>query len=114
MIGGTSIKQTESEIKKFPDIIVATPGRLVDLLKNSMGFNLDNIEILVLDEADRLLDLGFKKEILYIINEINKRRQTLLFSATLTATIKELANLSLKNPIKIDASKGLFANKLHQ
>lgn len=63
VIGGTSIRQTESEIRKLPDIIIGTPGRLVDLLKNSMGINFDNVEILVLDEADRLLDLGFKNEI---------------------------------------------------
>lgn len=73
-------------------------------MKNTQSFDLNNIEILVFDEADRLIQMGFKNEIDYIISELGKRHQTMLFSATLNNTIKDLARMSLIDPIYIDMS----------
>ena len=95
-------KQTEA-IRKGVDILVATPGRLLDLM--NQGFiKLSNIEYFVLDEADRMLDMGFIHDIRKIIAELPVKRQSLFFSATLPKNIVELSKKILKNPIKIEIS----------
>ena len=78
---------------------------------NTIGFNLDNIDILILDEADRLLELGFIEQIKYIINECQIQRQTMLFSATMTNKVEQLITLSLNNPIRIKINDVLVVNK---
>jgi len=95
-------KQTEA-LRKGVDILVATPGRLLDLM--NQGFiKLNHIEYFVLDEADRMLDMGFIHDIQKIIAELPVKRQSLFFSATLPKNIVELSKKILKNPIKIEIS----------
>jgi superfamily II DNA/RNA helicase len=101
--GGVSIKPQIAELSKDVDIVVATPGRLLDLINNN-HIALNNIHTLVFDEADRLLDLGFKQEINSIIKNLPENIQTLLFSATFDASITKFSKSILKDPtiIKID------------
>lgn len=99
--GGLPLKEQEMELKRRPDIVIATPGRLIDHLRNSVSFSLDSIEILVLDEADRMLDVGFSDELNEIINFCPKGRQTMLFSATMTDNVDELIKLSLNKPVRL-------------
>ncbi|MGM0497116.1 MAG: DEAD/DEAH box helicase [Bacteroidota bacterium] len=95
-------KQTEA-LRKGVDILVATPGRLLDLM--NQGFiKLNDIEYFVLDEADRMLDMGFIHDIKKIIAELPAKRQSLFFSATLPKNIVELSKKILKNPIKVEIS----------
>jgi len=95
--GGVSIKPQISNIVKGVDILIATPGRLLDLLSNG-HLSLQDLSVLVFDEADRMLDLGFKAEIDQIMQQIPKKRQTLLFSATLDDSIYKLSKTLLNNP----------------
>ncbi|MHB9027756.1 MAG: DEAD/DEAH box helicase [Candidatus Latescibacterota bacterium] len=96
---GTQIKA----LRKNPDILVATPGRLLDLF--AQGYiRLEGIEILVLDEADRMLDMGFIPDIRRIVAKLPVNRQTMLFSATISPEIARLASSMLKNPASIDVA----------
>jgi ATP-dependent RNA helicase DDX27 len=99
--GGTSVKEEESTLRKLPDIVVATPGRFIDHLRNTRGFHVDDLEILILDEADRLLELGFADELQEIVRLCPKKRQTILTSATMTTAVERLTQLSLRNPIRL-------------
>ncbi|EFA82896.1 putative RNA helicase [Heterostelium album PN500] len=101
VVGGLSNKVQEVELRKRPDVVIATPGRLIDHLLNAHDVGLDDLEILVLDEADRLLDMGFKDELEKIVESCPANRQSLLFSATLSDEVKTLAKLSLKQPIRV-------------
>eukprot|EP01133_Synstelium_polycarpum_P014555 gene14555-17201_t len=101
VVGGLSNKVQEVELRKRPDVVIATPGRLIDHLLNAYDVGLDDLEILVLDEADRLLDMGFKDEIGKIVESCPATRQTMLFSATLNDEVKHLAKLSLKTPVRV-------------
>jgi len=101
VVGGLSNKAQEVELRKRPDVVIATPGRMIDHLLNAHGVGLDDLEILILDEADRLLDMGFKDEIGKIVDSCPSNRQTMLFSATLNDEVKTLAKLSLKQPIRV-------------
>lgn len=112
--GGVSINPQISTLKKGCDIIVATPGRLIDHI-NQKTINLSDIEILVLDEADRMLDMGFIRDIKKIIQELPKKRQNLLFSATYSNEIKKLAGEILKNPVAVEVTKrNTAAEKVEQ
>ncbi|KAG8048674.1 hypothetical protein GUJ93_ZPchr0009g1019 [Zizania palustris] len=91
----------------MPDIVVATPGRIIDHLRNSLSVGLEDLAILILDEADRLLELGFSAEIQELIRVCPKRRQTMLFSATMTEEINELVTLSLNKPVRLEADPSL-------
>ena len=114
-IGGASVKLQEAELRTCPDVIIATPGRLVDHLKNCPSFALDKIEILVLDEADRMLDIGFQEELQEIVRMCPVKRQTLLFSATMTDRVDDLIKLSLNHPVKLFVDqKNSVASKLTQ
>ena len=116
LAGGLPIKPQEQALKKRPDVIVSTPGRLLDLLKNTSSFDLDAIEILVFDEADRILEVGFKEELDAILELCPKQRQTMLFSATINPDIASLAILSLNKPVKvmIDSNEAIAANLLQE
>ena len=105
VIGGASIVREQAILNSYPDILIATPGKLIDHMRNSKGFTLDHISFLILDEADKLLDMGFRPEIVQIMKEIGPDRQTILASATLTDSIKELSDLALKKPVKISVYK---------
>lgn len=87
VVGGLSNKVQEAALRRHPDIVVATPGRIIDHLRNAQSFTLETVDILVLDEADRLLSLGFSDELEQIIKFCPENRQTLLFSATMTEEV---------------------------
>jgi ATP-dependent RNA helicase RhlE len=103
IFGGVSQKNQERELQKGVDIIIATPGRLLDLMNQGI-IRLDTIEHFVLDEADRMLDMGFINDIKKIITRLPQRRQTLFFSATASPEIMKLANTLLKDPVHISVS----------
>ena len=108
--GGTSIEPQKDVLKKGVDILVATPGRLLDLHKQDC-LNLDFIEILVLDEADLMLDMGFIDDVRKIERLCPKEKQILLFSATMPAKVVQLANTILKDPETVDATPTSSAAK---
>jgi ATP-dependent RNA helicase RhlE len=103
VFGGTSIEPQKDILKKGVDILVATPGRLLDLHKQDI-INLDYIEVLVLDEADLMLDMGFIDDVKKIERLCPKQKQTLLFSATMPYKVEQLANTILKTPEKVQIS----------
>lgn len=103
IFGGVSQKPQEEVLAKGIDILVATPGRLNDLLGQKL-VELANIEIFVLDEADRMLDMGFLNDVRKIIKWIPKKKQTLLFSATMAPEIKEIADDILVRPVAISVA----------
>ncbi|KAJ2708834.1 nucleolar DEAD-box protein required for synthesis of 60S ribosomal subunit, partial [Coemansia spiralis] len=99
-VGGLALKPQEAELRLRPDVVIATPGRLIDHLRNSASFHLDGIEILVMDEADRMLEDGFEEELTEIVRACPKKRQTMLFSATMTDNVDKLIRLSLNKPVR--------------
>lgn len=103
IFGGVSDKPQISNLRKGIDIVVATPGRLLDLI-NQKAIQLNQLEILVLDEADRMLDMGFIHDIRRIIKFLPKQRQTLLFSATFSEEIKKIAREFLHEPKIVQAT----------
>lgn len=92
------------QLAKKPHIIIATPGRLVDHLENMKGFNLKAIKYLVMDEADRILNMDFEVELDKILKVLPRERRTFLFSATMTKKVKKLQRASLKDPVKVEVS----------
>jgi len=103
IFGGTSIEPQKDVLRKGVDILVATPGRLLDLHKQD-ELNLDYIETLVLDEADLMLDMGFIDDVKKIERLCPETKQTLLFSATIAYKVEQLANTILKSPERIEVS----------
>jgi ATP-dependent RNA helicase RhlE len=101
VFGGVRIEPQISQLQGGLDVLVATPGRLIDLY-NQQAINFDRLEILVLDEADRMLDLGFIDDIRHIQTLLPSKRQTLMFSATFSKEIKSLAKGMLNNPLLIE------------
>ncbi|KAM0263020.1 hypothetical protein ACHAQJ_001398 [Trichoderma viride] len=100
-VGGLSVKVQESELRLRPDVIIATPGRFIDHMRNSASFSVDTVEILVLDEADRMLEDGFADELNEILTTLPKSRQTMLFSATMTSTVDRLIKVGLNKPVRV-------------
>lgn len=114
VIGGAPEEQQKRALMKNPRVIIATPGRLVDFLEQRV-VNLSDIEILVLDEADRMLDMGFAPQINKVLRAIRKDRQTMLFSATMPTEILDLAYQHMKLPINIEiAPSGTAADNVVQ
>ncbi len=103
IFGGVHQAPQVNALKRGVDILVATPGRLLDLM--NQGFiNLRDLEIFVLDEADRMLDMGFVHDVKRVITKIPEKRQTLFFSATMPNEIQSLANSILNNPVKVEVA----------
>ncbi|XP_066279062.1 ATP-dependent RNA helicase DDX18-like isoform X1 [Branchiostoma lanceolatum] len=96
IMGGTSRSSEADKLAKGINIVVATPGRLLDHMQNTPQFMYKNLQCLVIDEADRILEVGFEEELKQIVRLLPKRRQTMLFSATQTRKIEDLARVSLK------------------
>ncbi|KAI4463137.1 rna helicase [Holotrichia oblita] len=110
IMGGASRQMEAQKLSKGINILVATPGRLLDHLQNTPDFLYKNLQCLVIDEADRILDIGFEEEMKQIINLLPRRRQTMLFSATQTEKTKSLTSLALKKEpiyVGVDDSKEL-------
>ena len=105
IIGGKDLKSERESINRM-NILVATPGRLLQHMDQTSGFAWDNLQVLVLDEADRILDMGFAKTVDAVLKSLPRDRQTLLFSATQTNSVKDLARVSLKKPHSISLYTG--------
>ena len=101
LVGGFSLREQESVLRSRPDVIIATPGRFIDHMRNSASFTVDTLEILVLDEADRMLEDGFADELNEILTTIPKSRQTMLFSATMTSSVDKLIRVGLNRPVRL-------------
>ncbi|KAH6588524.1 hypothetical protein BASA61_005884 [Batrachochytrium salamandrivorans] len=104
IVGGMDMMSQSIALSKKPHIIICTPGRLVDHLENTKGFNLKTLKYLVMDEADRLLDLDFGVEIEKVLKVIPRERNTYLFSATMTTKVEKLQRASLVNPVKVEVA----------
>jgi ATP-dependent RNA helicase RhlE len=101
--GGVSQRRQERDLAQRPDLLVATPGRLLDLMRQGL-VSLGSIEILVLDEADTMLDMGFIHDIKRLVAEVPKQRQTLLFSATMPTAIEALVRSMTRTPVRVSVS----------
>jgi ATP-dependent RNA helicase RhlE len=114
VFGGVSIKPQIAAVQPGVDILIATPGRLLDIM--NQGFiNFNGVEFLVLDEADRMLDMGFIRDIQKIVDRIPKSRQTVFLSATMPQSVVKLANSMLRDPVRIDvAPASTTAEKVDQ
>jgi ATP-dependent RNA helicase RhlE len=114
VFGGVGINPQINKLRAGVDMLVATPGRLLDLCQQR-ACDLSNVEILVLDEADRMLDMGFINDIKKVMNYIPKKRQTLLFSATFSKEIKTIAKQFLTNPVTVEvAAQNTTAERVEQ
>ena len=111
IFGGVKINPQITNLRKGMDIVVATPGRLLDHI-SQRTIDLREIEYLILDEADRMLDMGFINDIKKILNVIPNERQTLLFSATYSDAIKKLSNQFLKSPTLIEVARANTSNEI--
>ena len=112
VIGGASQIAQVNALRRNPHIVVATPGRLVDLMDQGI-YKLNQIKIIVLDEADRMLDIGFLPQIKRVLQTVPKDRQTMLFSATMPKSISTLASAFMKMPIRIEiAPQGTAAENV--
>lgn len=97
VIGGKSLQEEAQRLGRM-NILVCTPGRMLQHLDQTAGFDVDNLQILILDEADRIMDMGFQSAVDALVDHLPKDRQTLLFSATQSKRVSDLARLSLKEP----------------
>ncbi|CAG7940685.1 unnamed protein product [Penicillium nalgiovense] len=116
LVGGFSLREQENVLKKRPDVIIATPGRFIDHMRNSPSFTVDTLEIMVLDEADRMLEDGFADELNEILTTIPKSRQTMLFSATMTDSIDKLIRVGMNRPMRlmVDAKKNTVSTLVQE
>ncbi|KAL5478435.1 DBP4 [Sanghuangporus weigelae] len=100
VIGGKNLKDERERLNRM-NILVATPGRLLQHMDQTFGFDCDNLQMLVLDEADRILDMNFSRTVNALLAHLPRTRQSLLFSATQTESVKDLARLCLKDPVYV-------------
>jgi len=113
VVGGVDMRPQERALKAGSDMIVATPGRLLDHLRFD-SVDLSGIEVLVLDEADRMLDMGFLPDIKRILEKLPAKRQNLLFSATMSPTIRRLADEILNDPVTVTVDRQRLAMGIEQ
>ncbi len=113
VVGGASVGRQQSQLSRRPQFIIATPGRLKDLLEN-YGLKISDFDVLVLDEADRMLDMGFIRDIRAIMGYLREDRQTLFFSATITPDIEQLLDTILKDPHTVSVRKGETSDHVEQ
>jgi ATP-dependent RNA helicase RhlE len=113
-IGGANIRKQISELRRGATVLIATPGRLLDLTERK-AVNLSHIDVLVLDEADRMLDMGFLPAIRRVLSMLPTKRQTLLFSATMSPSIEKLARSTMKEPKLVEVNqRGRAATMVEQ
>lgn len=114
LIGGANMRTQITELRRGATVVIATPGRLLDLTERG-ALNLSHVEVLVLDEADRMLDMGFLPAIRRVLSLVPAKRQTLLFSATLSSEIEQLARSTMKQPKLVEVSpRGRAASLVEQ
>ncbi len=113
VVGGMPIQRQISEIRRGVSFVIGTPGRVVDLIKRN-DLNLAEYSSIVLDEADRMLDMGFRDDMLFILGKCKAERQTLFFSATLSPEIKKMTEQFLKNPLFISVVTGNTSKNVDQ
>ncbi|MDA0986860.1 MAG: DEAD/DEAH box helicase [Bacteroidetes bacterium] len=114
LIGGASMMEQIKSLRSKPNIIVATPGRLIDHIERK-NVNLAKVKIIVLDEADRMLDMGFEPQIKRILNQVPAEKQTLLYCATLPHSISKIAEKYMKTPLHIEvAPSGTTSERIEQ
>lgn len=113
VVGGMNMDRQIRALKRRPHIIIGTPGRLKDLIERR-AINLKNMTTLVLDEADRMLDMGFLPDIKQIVAEFPKERQTLFFSATITPEVEKIANEFLSSPVTVSVRTGETSDHVEQ
>jgi len=115
IIGGMDMMAQSLALAKKPHVIIGTPGRLVDHLENTKGFSLRSLKYLIMDEADRILNMDFEEEVDKILRIIPKERNTYLYSATMTKKVQKLQRASLRCPVKVEVStKYATVDKLQQ
>jgi len=115
IVGGMDMVSQALALTKKPHVIIATPGRLVDHLENTKGFNLRPLKFMIMDEADRILNMDFEDEVDKILKVIPKERSTYLFSATMTKKVAKLQRASLQDPVRVEVStKFQTVQKLQQ
>ncbi|MCQ2816202.1 MAG: DEAD/DEAH box helicase, partial [archaeon] len=111
-IGGKKIENDLKRIEEsLPNIIVATPGRLMDILERKKDLNFADLQLLILDEADRMLDMGFESAVSSILAKLPKQRRTGLFSATVTANIENIIKAGMRNPIYVEVHHQMKKNE---
>lgn len=108
IIGGKGLREEQDALTRM-NIVVCTPGRILQHLSQTAAFNVDMLQMLVLDEADRILDMGFQRDVDAIVDYLPKERQTMLFSATQTKRVSDLARLSLRDPEYISVHEAAAA-----
>lgn len=108
IVGGMDMVSQAIALGKKPHIVIATPGRLLDHLENTKGFSLRNLKYLVMDEADRLLDMDFGPVLDKILKVLPRERHTFLFSATMSSKVESLQRASLSNPLRVSVSSGKY------
>jgi ATP-dependent RNA helicase RhlE len=114
VMGGANIRNQMTELKRGSTAVIATPGRLLDLIERG-AINLSSVEFLVLDEADRMLDMGFLPAIKRVLAKLPTKRQTLLFSATMSSSIESLARSTMKQPKLVEVNpRGRAAEMVEQ
>jgi ATP-dependent RNA helicase RhlE len=114
LIGGASMNVQTKDLRRVPHVIIATPGRLIDHL-NQGTLELGDVKVLVLDEADRMLDMGFAPQISRILGAVPRDRQTMLFSATMPDAIVKMATRHMKLPLRIEVARaGTAAERVEQ
>lgn len=106
VIGGTKKKEEQRQLERGVNILVATPGRLLDHMKTTKDFVFSKLTMLVMDEADRMLDVGFERELNQILGMLPKERVTAMFSATQTTKVADLVRMSLKRPVFVEVKDG--------
>ncbi len=112
-VGGVNIRPQIQQIKRGPHMVIGTPGRLKDLV-NQGELRLGNANVLVLDEADRMLDMGFIRDIRFLLEKLPTERQSLCFSATITPDIQHLLDGILNNPLKVSVRTGETSDHVEQ
>lgn len=113
LVGGMNIERQISQLRRQPHVVIATPGRMMDLIRRGK-LALDAVDTLILDEADRMLDMGFINDIRTIAKQVSQDRQTLFFSATITPQIQQLTREFLNNPVTVSVRTSDTSERVDQ